>query len=166
MQEDTSEPFVDTASVPILEETYPVSPPFSYVLIQTDPTTKRTMYMVVEIPLDSKETAIYNKIFSIMVDELDVDFTVLKSTEKAEEFLKKKIVDIIKRYRISLNESQFEKIMYYLTRDLIGYGKIQPFMLDPNIEDISCDGTGIPIYVWHRKYESISLILLRNWIVL
>ncbi len=156
MQEDTGEAFVDTAAVPILEETYPVSPPFSYVLIQTDPTTKRTQYMVVEIPLDSKETAIYNKIFSIMVDELDVDFTVLKSTEKAEEFLKKKIVDIIKRYRIALNESQFEKIMYYLSRDLIGYGKIQPFMLDPNIEDISCDGTGIPIYVWHRKYESIS----------
>ena len=68
MQEDTGEAFVDTAAVPILEETYPVSPPFSYVLIQTDPTTKRTQYMVVEIPLDSKETAIYNKIFSIMVD--------------------------------------------------------------------------------------------------
>ena len=156
MQEETGETFTDTAAVPILEETYPVSPPFSYVLIQTDPVSKRTQYMVVEIPLDSKEQAIYNKIFSIMVDELDVDLSVLKSSEKAEEFLKKKIVDIIKRYRISLNESQFEKIMYYLTRDLIGFGKIQPFTLDPNIEDISCDGIGIPIYVWHRKYESIS----------
>ena len=156
MQEETGETFTDTAAVPILEETYPVSPPFSYVLIQTDPVSKRTQYMVVEIPLDSKEQAIYNKIFSIMVDELDVDLSVLKSSEKAEEFLKKKIVDIIKRYRITLNESQFEKIMYYLTRDLIGYGKIQPFMLDPNIEDISCDGIAIPIYVWHRKYESIS----------
>ncbi|MHA1552340.1 MAG: type II/IV secretion system ATPase subunit, partial [Candidatus Heimdallarchaeaceae archaeon] len=156
MQEDTGEAFTDTAAVPILEETYPVSPPFSYVLIQTDPVSKRTQYMVVEIPLDSKEQAIYKKILDIMIDELDVDLSVLKSTEKAEEFLKKKIVDIIKRYRISLNESQFEKIMYYLARDLIGYGKIQPFMLDPNIEDISCDGIGIPIYVWHRKYESIA----------
>ncbi|MCK4972627.1 MAG: hypothetical protein KAS52_04845, partial [Candidatus Heimdallarchaeota archaeon] len=137
MQEDTGEAFTDTAAVPILEETYPVSPPFSYVLIQTDPVSKRTQYMVVEIPLDSKEQAIYKKILDIMIDELDVDLSVLKSTEKAEEFLKKKIVDIIKRYRISLNESQFEKIMYYLARDLIGYGKIQPFMLDPNIEDIS-----------------------------
>ena len=112
--------------------------------------------MVVEIPLDSKEQAICKKILDIMIEELDVDFSVLKDSTKAEEFLKKKIVDIIKRYRISLNESQFEKIMYYLTRDLIGYGKIQPFMLDHNIEDISCDGIGIPIYVWHRKYESIA----------
>lgn len=151
------EPLTDTTqSVPILEETYPVSPPFSYILIQTDPVSKRTQYMVVEIPLDSKEQAIYKKILSIMIEELDVDFSVLKDTTKAEEFLKKKVVDIVKRYRISLNESQFEKIMYYLNRDLIGYGKIQPMMLDPNIEDISCDGVGIPIYVWHRKYESIS----------
>jgi len=154
--EESTDSFSDTAAVPILEETYPVSPPFSYVLIQTDPITKRTAYMVVEIPLDSKEQAICKKILDIMIEELDVDFSVLKDSTKAEEFLKKKIVDIIKRYRISLNESQFEKIMYYLTRDLIGYGKIQPFMLDHNIEDISCDGIGIPIYVWHRKYESIA----------
>ncbi len=154
--EESTDSFTDTAAVPILEETYPVSPPFSYVLIQTDPITKRTAYMVVEIPLDSKEQAICKKILDIMIEELDVDFSVLKDSTKAEEFLKKKIVDIIKRYRISLNESQFEKIMYYLTRDLIGYGKIQPFMLDHNIEDISCDGIGIPIYVWHRKYESIA----------
>ncbi|MHA1853784.1 MAG: type II/IV secretion system ATPase subunit, partial [Candidatus Heimdallarchaeaceae archaeon] len=155
--EEPIESLTDTTqSVPILEETYPVSPPFSYILIQTDPVSKRTQYMVVEIPLDSKEQAIYKKILNIMIEELDVDFSVLKDTTKAEEFLKKKVVDIVKRYRISLNESQFEKIMYYLTRDLIGYGKIQPMMLDHNIEDISCDGVGIPIYVWHRKYESIA----------
>ncbi len=28
-------------------------------------------------------------------------------------------------------------------------------MRDPNIEDISCNGVNIPIYIWHRKYESI-----------
>ncbi len=156
MQEGIDDSLMDTgAGVPILEETYPVSPPFSYVLIQTDPISKRTTYMVVEIPLDNKEQAIYKKILDIMIEELDIERDKLNQ-EKAEEFLKKKIVDIIKRYRISLNESQFEKIMYYLSRDLIGYGKIQPLMLDPNIEDISNDGVGVPIYVWHRKYESIA----------
>ncbi|MHA1303474.1 MAG: type II/IV secretion system ATPase subunit [Candidatus Heimdallarchaeaceae archaeon] len=156
MENDFTDSMSMDSAVPLLEETYPVSPPFSYVLIQTNPVTQRTQYMVVEIPLDSKEKAIYNKILEILIEELDVDFSVLKDFTKAEEYLKKKIVDVIKRYRIKLNESQFEKIMYYLTRDLIGFGKIQPLMLDPNIEDISCDGVGIPIYVWHRKYESIA----------
>jgi flagellar protein FlaI len=28
-------------------------------------------------------------------------------------------------------------------------------MRDDNIEDVSCDGVGSPVFVWHRKYESI-----------
>ena len=28
-------------------------------------------------------------------------------------------------------------------------------MRDKLIEDISCDGAGIPIYIWYRDYESI-----------
>ncbi len=155
MQEETDESTLVDFAAPILEETYPISPPFSYVLIQTDSVSRRTQYMVVEIPLDSKENAIYKKLLDIMIEELDVDFSALKDYEKAEEFIKKKIVDIVKRYRISLTDNQFEKIMYYLTRDLIGYGRIQPLMFDHNIEDISCDGVGVPLYVWHRKYESI-----------
>jgi flagellar protein FlaI len=30
-------------------------------------------------------------------------------------------------------------------------GKIEPLMQDPDIEDISCDGIGIPIYIYHRN---------------
>jgi len=29
-------------------------------------------------------------------------------------------------------------------------------MNDPNIEDISCDGPGIPLYIYHRRYESME----------
>jgi len=37
----------------------------------------------------------------------------------------------------------------------LGYGPIDALMRDENIEDISSDGVGRPIYVFHRKYESI-----------
>jgi len=49
----------------------------------------------------------------------------------------------------------WSKILYYLERDIMGYGPIDPIMRDPNIEDISCNGVNKPIYVWHRKYESL-----------
>jgi flagellar protein FlaI len=29
-------------------------------------------------------------------------------------------------------------------------------MADPRIEDVSCDGTGIPLFIFHQKYESIK----------
>jgi len=45
--------------------------------------------------------------------------------------------------------------MYYLVRDFLGYGKIDPLMKDHLIEDISADGVNIPLYVWHREHESL-----------
>ncbi|MGB9778565.1 MAG: type II/IV secretion system ATPase subunit, partial [Candidatus Bathyarchaeales archaeon] len=48
------------------------------------------------------------------------------------------------------------KILYHAERDLVGFGRIDPFMRDPNIEDISCDGVKKPVYVWHRNYESVE----------
>mgnify|MGYP000477527561 CR=1 FL=1 len=46
--------------------------------------------------------------------------------------------------------------MYHAEKDLVGFGHIDALMRDPNIEDISCDGVKKPVYVWHRKYESIE----------
>jgi flagellar protein FlaI len=68
----------------------------------------------------------------------------------------KKIVD---KYRISLGwlpDVSWYKILYHAERDLVGFGKIDPLMRDPNIEDISCDGVGRSVYIWHRKFESIE----------
>ena len=47
------------------------------------------------------------------------------------------------------------RIAYYLVRDLVGFGPIDVPMADPEIEDISCDGVGIPIYVHHRRHGSL-----------
>ena len=64
-----------------------------------------------------------------------------------------------------------EKISYYIQRDYLGYGPVHAMMLDPNLEDISCNGIGIPVFVWHRKYGSLtsnvvitSKSFLRNFI--
>ena len=146
---------VESAAVPILEETYELVKPYAYVLIQTDPKTKRTQYIVVEVPLENKEKKVYNTLMNILEDELDVPLDVLKDDAKIEEYLERKVKEAIKRYGISIEKEPLKKIMYYIKRDLIGFGKIDPLMKDHMIEDISCDGVNIPIYVWHRKYESI-----------
>ncbi len=49
-----------------------------------------------------------------------------------------------------------EKYMYYLNRDFNGYGIIDPLVRDGKIEDISCDGPGIPVFVFHADFGSIS----------
>ena len=43
-----------------------------------------------------------------------------------------------------------------MVREFIGYGKIDVMMNDEIVEDISCDGPGIPIFIYHNKYENIK----------
>lgn len=47
------------------------------------------------------------------------------------------------------------KYLYYLNRDFNGYGIIDPIVRDVNIEDISCNAPGIPLFVFHNRYGSI-----------
>ena len=49
-----------------------------------------------------------------------------------------------------------EKIFYHLFREYLGYGKIDILMKDEGIEDISCDGPHIPIFLYHKKFDEIS----------
>ena len=49
-----------------------------------------------------------------------------------------------------------EKIYYHLFRDFLGYNKIDVIMKDEGIEDISCDGHHVPIFIYHKKYDAIT----------
>lgn len=66
---------------------------------------------------------------------------------------------MVDKYRISLgwlSDVSWYKILYHVERDLMGFGRIDPLMRDPNKENISCDGVKKPMFIWHRKYESIE----------
>lgn len=50
-------------------------------------------------------------------------------------------------------ETQGKKLaFYYLYRDFLGNSLIDGLLRDPNIEDISCDGSHVPVFVYHSSY--------------
>ena len=137
-------------------EKYPLYEPFSHVVIVQNPKTGEFNYILDELQLDPLERGVYERILDILLAEIESPKEEIADPRKffAEEA--KKIVD---KYRISLGwlpDVSWYKILYHAERDLVGYGKIDPLMRDPNIEDISCDGVEKPVYIWHRKYESIE----------
>jgi len=132
-----------------------VNKPYAYVVISEDPLTHETQYEVVEPTLTDDEKEELKKIESFLVETLDVMMSELGSREKAEEYLKEKIETIVKEYRIKVDKNALDKLVYYMIRNYIGFGKIDVMMRDPLIEDISCNGIKVPIYIWHREYESI-----------
>ena len=137
-------------------ETYPLEDPWVRARIVQNVETGETIYVVDEVPMNREELAVYKRILDILYWEMEPP----KEGEDPHEHFRKVAKDVVTRYRIKFTESlhpgiSWEKIQYYVIRDTIGFGKIDPLMKDPYIEDISCDGVGRPIYVWHRKYESI-----------
>jgi flagellar protein FlaI len=65
--------------------------------------------------------------------------------------------DKLTKERIAeLEEISKKKIFYHLFKEFIGYGKIDIIMEDEGIEDISCDGFEVPVFIYHKKYDEIS----------
>lgn len=61
-----------------------------------------------------------------------------------------------------LSEEEIEAIAYYVARDFVGYGRIDPLIRDKFVEDISCNGVKEPVYVFHRDYEWLETNIVFN----
>jgi len=164
-QEEPSSGAVDFSSTPTLTvgeseeeeeenylEKYPVNEPYAYVVITA---TSPPLYKVKEVKLTRGEAELLKELKTRLYETLDVS---LKDVKDAEEILKKKVRELIEEFSLgdALSNESLDKIMYYLKRDLVGFGKLDPLMHDKMAEDISADGPGIPLFVYHRVYGSIE----------
>ena len=121
-----------------------------------DPTAKGGLrYQVIEPVLSERDQKAFEIIKKLLMTELTVSLHDIKSKKDAERRLKKKISSMIKKYRLKIPPKNIAKINYFAVRDFVYLGKIEPLMRDHMIEEISCDGTNIPIYIWHREHESM-----------
>jgi len=140
-------------NVRILDE-YPLYEPWSKAIIIEDVSTSKITYLVDEIPLSREE----QKILSEILDVLYWHVKPPPSDVDTYRYLLEQAKMIVYKFRLRLGRIpgvSWGKILYYVERETVGFGPIDSLMRDPNIEDISCDGVGKPVYVWHRKYEYI-----------
>jgi len=133
---------------------YPLQEPFAYVEIIREKDTLDKRYILVEVNLSEREEQIIDFIketltgFSINTTELE---------ELGErKYLIDKIEQILNDYMILIDEPLKNKIVYFLEKQYLGLHKLEVLMRDPNIEDISCDGSGVPIFLYHRRFGSLK----------
>jgi flagellar protein FlaI len=82
-----------------------------------------------------------------------------KKNGKSKTSSKTKDKKTVKKTRQEFTEEEKkikEKIYYHLFRDFLGYNRIDILMKDEGIEDISCDGHQVPIFIYHKKYDAIT----------
>jgi len=135
-------------------ERYPLHDPWVEVRILRHKKTRELVYYVHEIGLTAEEKKIYNQIMDALYWEIKPPPTEVDQIT----YFSREAKRIVKTFQIKLGRTpgiSWQKILYYIIRDAVGFGPIDPLMRDPFIEDISCNGLNRPIYVWHRRYEYI-----------
>ncbi len=136
-------------------ESHPITKPYSYTRVIYDNKNHEYKYETLEPTLSLEEKKMFEFLKETLIKTMDIELAEF-SEDEAKDYLKKNIDRALKDYSISVSDVPKEKIMYYLVRDFLGFGRIDVLMHDPMIEDISCDTPRVPIYIYHRNYENMK----------
>ncbi len=146
-------------TVPSLEEfqktkniLYAIREPFQYVNL--DEEEGEIVYNTIEPKLTKGEEEILARTRQAFDILININ-TVLIDVNDKLKFIDDTFKDIISIYNFKLTDFEYQRILYYINRDYVGYGRADLVIGDRFIEDVSCNGPGVPLYVYHRFYESI-----------
>ncbi len=136
-------------------EVYPIRDPFSYARIIYDEDNSEHLYQAIEPTLREDEQKLLEKIRDTLDRTLTYEWETMKKKDK-EEFIKESVKSYIESREMNINEITEKRILYHVIRNYVRFGPLDVLMSDENVEDISCDGIDIPIFIYHSKYESVK----------
>lgn len=129
-----------------------------FVHIYPDPTGERDVY----VPIEPHTTVKLDDIVSEVENEL-LDWTeeigLAETEEEKREALVRALDAIVTTGagvgKIVMTPRQLQALQYVILRDKVGLSLLQPLLLDPYIEDISCSGMG-PVFIEHKIFSSLQ----------
>ena len=90
--------------------------------------------------VEERRNLLLKKIESVVrIVEMPIDYSLLKEDVK----------------RVPIYRGDYEYVKYYLLREKIGLGTLEPFTRDPWLEDITCRGVGY-VYVVHKIFGPLE----------
>lgn len=142
-------------SFEVIDE-YWVVPGFSKIQIWRDCVDKfENNYVLIEPPLSEEESSLLNYIYSDMRRSLVLNnYSVDKNTKNT--VVREVLDELINEYALEIKPELKLKVLYYLLRNFVGFGTIDSILNDNYVEDISCDGYDIPLYIFHTKHGGMK----------
>jgi len=132
---------------------YWLNAPFAYVILSYDDEENNHQYEVVEPGLTDDELDLLDRLFDDVRDPLLYRDDVSEDPTGA---LREELRRRLEEYGVDATTETFYRLFYYLHRTFLGYGKLDPIMHDRHVEDISCDGTDLPVFVYHEEYTDVE----------
>jgi flagellar protein FlaI len=133
-------------------DTYWLNAPFAYASIRYDEATDEHHYVAVEPDLDDLERDLLEHLY----DDVRNPLLYRDIEGDPETLLLEELRDRLEDYGVDVGMDGVYRLFYYLWRRFRGFGKIDPLMHDPHVEDISCDGYDLPLYAYHDDYQDIE----------
>lgn len=150
----------------IINVIYPIGDPLFVHVYSTSEAYGYKKYIIIEPPRPKPE--IYNLIELKLAEYISENDASENIEERSKILLKylDKICTISnnkidyskiseKSKKIPLTQYDYELVKYYLIRDKVGVGFIEPFLKDPYLEDITCPGVGY-MYVVHKIFGPLQ----------
>jgi flagellar protein FlaI len=154
---------------------YPVGDPI-FIHIRRKPGENERQYHAVEPQMTPREQEMFDKIMDELIKlahtmdssdtSEDLSDVLVKLMNGLVEVKGKKLETVeekgiftplrkmLAEKKINMNEREYEKIKYFLIRERVGYGMLEPLLRDPYIEDIHCIGVS-RVYVVHKIFEMV-----------
>jgi flagellar protein FlaI len=140
----------EKASLATIDQ-YWIVEPYSYVRIERVGNMGFT-YVVVEPSISQKERTILLETYTHLRDIILYD-----NAEKGQPVTidPVAVARIIRQFDPDIPDNRVAILQYYIRRDLSGFGPLEVPMRDPALEDISCNGHDLPVFIFHRTYGSL-----------
>ena len=164
----------------------PIEPSFMHTVAEAMPIIEKKMVDIIdaleEDPVTEEErTEVLKKVLKeiIYVKKPDESFDDITALEGGDTGFKDKIVNFLNTDfsaktdkktlekhnvketpdgKVILTLAEYRSIEYLLIRDKIDMGILKPFLSDPYIEDITCDGVG-PIFIEHKIFKGLKSVV-------
>ncbi|OUJ19456.1 ATPase involved in archaellum/pili biosynthesis FlaI [Methanonatronarchaeum thermophilum] len=136
-------------------DTYWLERGFSRCIIYEHLDEMDLKYVVIEPQLTEEEKEITQTIFRKLKNQI-LKNEITTDQEKRKKILYKHLKDVCRKIDKQIDQTRFLKIYYYIKNQVFGFDVIEPLMQDRYLEDISCNGSDIPIYVYHQKHGNLK----------
>ena len=135
----------------IILSRYWLTPPHAHAVVTAD-SHNSLCYHIIEPKITEKEYLILEDTFEHLRSSI-----IFEANKKhhSDHLDRNTLISAIKIFDKEIEAERIEVLLYYLNRNFLGYDRLDPLLHDELIEDITCNGDKIPLYLYHRKYGSI-----------
>ncbi len=130
---------------------------YSNVKIYSVPGKPLPFYVVPVARPTKQEKAVINTIKEAATRLIAITPYKVRDVEQRRNIYRQRVMEILRNSpELHIPERRFAFYAESVIREMVGYGIIDPLVVDDNLEEIMVIGAKKPVYLFHRKYEMMS----------